>query len=77
MDDTKYNGWSNYQTWLVNLWCEEIIPYDDTPENIKYIIEDYIWNSQLTPNSGFLGDMVQHFLWDVDYHEIANHYKER
>ncbi len=20
MSDTKYNGWTNYETWLVNLW---------------------------------------------------------
>lgn len=22
MSDNKYNGWSNYQTWLVNLWFD-------------------------------------------------------
>ena len=76
MVDTTYNGWTNYQTWLVNLWLEEIIPYNDTPENVRYIIEDYIGESYLTPNSGLLGDMVQHFLSEVNYHEIADNYKQ-
>ena len=22
MKDTKYNGWTNYETWLVNLWID-------------------------------------------------------
>lgn len=22
MNDTKYNGWTNYQTWVVNLWMD-------------------------------------------------------
>lgn len=22
MADTKYNGWTNYETWLVNLWMD-------------------------------------------------------
>ena len=21
MSDEKYNGWTNYETWLVNVWC--------------------------------------------------------
>ena len=22
MEDKKYNGWTNYETWLVNLWID-------------------------------------------------------
>lgn len=23
METTKYNGWTNYETWLVNIWFDQ------------------------------------------------------
>lgn len=31
MSDTKYNGWTNYETWLVNLWLDN----DGTSEMLR------------------------------------------
>jgi hypothetical protein len=33
MTDTKYNGWTNYETWVVNLWL------DNSQESQAYINE--------------------------------------
>ena len=34
--DTKYNGWTNYETWLVNLWLDN----DGTSEMLRELAAD-------------------------------------
>ena len=71
---TKYNGWSNYETWLTNLWLEELIEPNSSAKEIKESIENFIDTYEL-PN-GMIGDIINHFLSDIDYHELAEHHKE-
>ena len=33
--DTKYNGWTNYETWLVNLWLDN----DGSSETLREMAE--------------------------------------
>lgn len=41
MADTTYNGWTNYETWLVNLWMDnEKGSQDFFREQAKEIYED-------------------------------------
>lgn len=37
MQDTEYNGWTNYQTWLVNLWLNND---SDSCECLRYMARD-------------------------------------
>ena len=86
---TKYNGWSNHSTWMVNLWFDNFQFTDDLEmfercksnddvldliaEHIESTVEDYI-ESSTEDSSGFIQDCIQSTLNNVDYHEIAEQY---
>ena len=77
MNENKYNGWSNYPTWRINLeilgdiqWVEEEIEILN-----EEMLEDYVENAVFENNgiSGHLGlmeDYARAFLANVDYREI-------
>ena len=79
----EYNGWSNYETWRVNLeilgdiqWVEEEIEIL-SPE----MLEEYVENAVFENNgiSGYLGlmeDYARAFLSNVNYYEILEHIRE-
>ena len=82
----KYNGWSNYETWLMNLWYDqyfyelvmdqygEDVTNDDQGE-IADMLEDSVDELILQGHedlSGFAADMVNQGLRRVDYYEIAD-----
>ena len=78
MTDTKYNGWTNYATWRVNL--EMFDGYDGASDNdldaydlgqllreqAETIIEDQA-------EEGYARDYALAFLTDVNWYEIAEH----
>ena len=80
MNNEKYNGWTNYATWRVNLEIVEDIDlsdvdYEFTASMIKEIVEDVVFsehNFEWTLMKGY----AQAFLDDVNYHEIAQHLNE-
>jgi hypothetical protein len=77
MNNEKYNGWTNRETWLVNLHWGEVI--DEVFEEIDLVtladcIEDFVWerlDEELTSNSIFR-DFID--LAVVDWRELADHY---
>ena len=78
--DNKYNGWTNYATWRINL---EILngyePYSkevyDISEELKAYVEDYI---DLSCEDGLAKDYAMAFISEVNYYEIAqNIFDER
>jgi len=77
----KYNGWTNYATWRVNLEmfdgmlvtdiCTSRVPVvselkDDLKEFAEHLIEQ-------SSTEGLARDYALAFLSDVDWWEIANH----
>jgi hypothetical protein len=93
MTDNKYNGWTNYETWLTNLHFEnfdfeefvddgsfDLLDRDEIKTWISnYIqesVEEYAYGDiELgTPNRLFITDMIQSFLGEVDWDDIADHY---
>jgi hypothetical protein len=86
-----YNGWSNYETWLVDLWLDnEQSTYNDIRNLVEenkaeepYIVGDLIkeyvndmLDSQLE-GSGLAVDLLNSALSEVDFREIAqNHLDE-
>lgn len=73
MTNEKYNGWTNYATWRVNLelfdgsegtWCAE---------SAREFAEELIYDS--TPD-GIARDYALAFISDVNWHEIADHYQD-
>ena len=70
--DNKYNGWTNYATWRVNL---EMFDGSDcywTETSAREFVEEIIIES--TPE-GIARDYALAFISDVNWHEIAEHYQ--
>lgn len=73
------NGWTNRNTWLVNLWFgdyfaemhEEGEPV--TAEYIESFVEEYI-ESQIGGMTGFVADLID--IKMIDWDELAGHYTQ-
>ena len=81
----KYNGWTNYETWLVNLWLsndqgtEEMM--NDMAKHSKdvYSLMNEIKNfiEELNPlkdNADLFSDLLNGALSECNFYEIAEHY---
>jgi hypothetical protein len=84
MSDTKYNGWTNYATWRVNLEVfdgleqSEMFDLSLPLEQLRHVLQDYaeelIEMSVRDPNAPNLAfDYAMAFLSDVNWYEIAEH----
>ena len=73
----EYNGWSGYETWLVNLWLtNEPGSYEASrevaangAEAIKDLVED--WTSEGIEPSSMVADLLGAALSRVNWREIA------
>tara|TARA_R110000868_G_scaffold215154_1_gene465249 strand:- start:1462 stop:1758 length:297 start_codon:yes stop_codon:yes gene_type:complete len=83
MNDTKYNGWTNYATWRVNLELIDGMTPDDFGLTrsqqtdayelslcLKDTVHDIIEN---TSTEGISRDYALAFISDVNWREIAQH----
>jgi len=84
---SDYNGWKNYETWLVGLWfsdsyneyfLEQFRDGDLTQTVTGDDVREYVesWIDQTTPQSGFVADLVNSAMHSVDWRELANHVEE-
>lgn len=80
MNDTTYNGWSNYATWRVNLEIFDGLELSDiigdVPANqydVSIMLEDYADDVVIGGAWGLVADYARAFLADVDWYEIAGH----
>jgi len=85
----KYNGWSNYETWCINLWMDNeegtyehfqqlAINADDVYElsqQIKEYHEDAA-STVLGDHAGVMADLLRGALSEVNWQEIAKHWIE-
>ena len=92
--NTKYNGWTNYETWLCNLWMDSLDFQDATDdgtfddmnfdevltyvvEYIRELVDTLIEDSLPVGNHhGFIHDMLNSAIQEVNYGEIARQYAE-
>jgi hypothetical protein len=82
----SYNGWTNKETWLVNIWYMDSMPeyfadmeqFEVEPSElrdaIQYISEECEALSQLP--AGLLSDFIQTCWADVNWNELADHLNE-
>ena len=70
--ESRYNGWTNYATWRVNLevfdgsdmqWCAT-----SAREHVEELVED-------TTSPGLARDYALAFLSGVNWNEIADYYQ--
>lgn len=76
--DNKYNGWSNYPTWRINLeifdnfdisdYAKDVFDLSEQLENYadEIVFCDYY-------KDGLIADYARAFLREVNYYEIAEH----
>jgi len=82
----EYNGWTNYETWLANLWYDQVfydliveeygpdVTYDqeyDVAQSIQYYLDDMVLE-EISSQAGFALDLVNAGLREINYREIAN-----
>lgn len=86
MTKETYNGWSNYETWRINLEIFDGVNLEDLntvevdPYNLKDYLQEYaeeivFLDSHIcgkTPSS-LMEDYARAFLSDVNWYEIAEH----
>ena len=75
-----YNGWTNRQTWVVNLWMtnddysQEIIDQGRpwSPDAIEALVDDMV--AEVMPDtSSMVSDL---FTLDIDYRELADSWND-
>jgi len=91
-----YNGWTNYETWLIALWMDnnglsehfntraqeiydECKDKDETTQKLAEEIEQH-HEEQIeqngVPNAGWIADLINAAMKEVNWHEIAEHYAD-
>jgi len=73
MQNTTYNGWTNYATWRVNLEMFDGSECQWTAESARDFVEEIIID---TTDEGVGRDYALAFLEDVNWQEIAEHYQD-
>lgn len=81
MEKQDFNGWTNKETWLVNLWLGDYFAecQNDgealTPQFIQDTVEEWLSFAQGNDvESSFLVDMLNCALGSVNYSELSRHY---
>ncbi len=83
---TEYNGWSNRETWIVNLWmtgdqgyyeqlCEIISSHDNLDDQAE-ALEDWIRFEYDGAYSSIWADLINNSLAEVDWYEIVEKNQE-
>lgn len=79
----EYNGWTNKETWLVNIWYMDAIPeyfaemdqyevdHSELEDAVTYICEESEALSSLPV--GLLSDFIRDAWSEVNWHELADH----
>lgn len=68
MNNNRYNGWNNYETWRVNLECFDAWEGNLEAEEAREMIESLI---EETTQDGLARDYALSFISNVDWQEIA------
>lgn len=87
MTDTKYNGWTNYATWRINLEVFDGLECSDIDSFSRYSTPDLSdvveWLQQYAEDVVFMDcpnnlatSYARAFMDDVNYHEIAQHFMD-
>jgi len=79
----SFNGWTNKETWLVNLWLgdsfQEDMEHGETIDEayVESFVDEMASAALESPDAnGFITDMLNCALGEINYHELAQHYKE-
>ena len=73
----KYNGWTNYATWRVNLEILGDIEFENkmSADDLKEIVEDCVFNNTVEKDC-LAADYARAFIQQVNFYEIAQSINE-
>lgn len=78
MKNEKYNGWTNYATWRINLEIFDGFDSFDTkevePEYLKEYLEEFLLMD--VKEDSLIASYAMAFISEVNWHEIAEHINE-
>jgi len=81
MQEKKYNGWTNYATWRINLeiwdgYNWENKTFEEVSDLTKRLEEqtDEVLTDYGENETGLALDYARAFVSDVNWHEIAQHF---
>ena len=81
MQEKKYNGWTNYATWRINLeiwdgYDWENKTFEEVSDLTKRLEEqtDEVLTDYGENETGLALDYARAFVSDVNWHEIAQHF---
>jgi len=75
----KYNGWTNYATWRINLEILGDIKFEDrvSVDDLKEIVEDCVFtNFNTCDTPRLIEDYAKAFISEVNFYEIARSINE-
>ena len=80
MNNEKYNGWTNYATWRINLeifsgfseWWDE---GEVTHTTVQEMAEEFVL-MDTDDHTSMVASYAMAFISDVNWHEIAEHLNE-
>lgn len=77
-NDTRFNGWTNYPTWRVNLELfangETLAEMGFTRTGLHNQLRDFAEEMVCGGESGLVADYARAFLSQVNWDEIARHF---
>jgi thioredoxin-related protein len=84
--EKTYNGWTNYETWLVKLWldndegscryCEELAKQAKNAYDLSNQLKDMIEEDAPDLGANMYSDLLTAAISEVNWYEIAEHYME-
>ena len=68
----KYNGWSNYATWRINLEILGDMEFDEqvSADYLEDLVEDCVFTNAVVKDC-LAADYARAFIAQVNFHEIA------
>lgn len=78
---SEYNGWTNKETWLVNLWLgDHFVELSEegqiiTEAFIRETVEEMCETETKSVEGRFLLDLLNCALGEINYSELAQHYE--
>ena len=82
----KYSGWTNYETWNVNLWlsndeptykyCVMLSKTYSNPIELANLLEEFVLGFKPELGASMFSDMLNASLREVNWREIAEAYLE-
>lgn len=69
-----YNGWTNKETWLVNMYVGDSIEEYMSPEAYESFVWDIV-DTQIERH-GFVRDLFNCAWYEINWRELSEHTKE-